>query len=106
MNEIIEENCSCEPFIPNVFTPNGDGTNDVFEVYNSCELTNFSMIIFDRWGGFVFKAEDIPANQGSYGWDGTYRGERVEPAVFVYYVEIEFTDGFVEIVSGDVTVLR
>lgn len=94
-------------FIPNVFTPNVDGFNDNFYVYGGPAIRRVrNMKIFDRWGGFVFEAKDIPANQGEFGWDGKYRGERVEPAVFVYYVEIEFVDGFVEVVSGDVTVLR
>lgn len=94
-------------FIPNVFTPNVDGFNDYFYVFGGPAIrTVRTLNIFDRWGGFVFKAENIPANQGNFGWDGKYRGERVEPGVFVYYIEIEFTDGFVEIVSGDVTVLR
>jgi gliding motility-associated-like protein len=94
-------------FIPNVFSPNVDGFNDNFYVYGGPAIRRVRTLrIFDRWGGFVFEARDIPANQPVYGWDGKYREERVAPSVFVFYVEIEFVDGFVEIVSGDVTVLK
>lgn len=94
-------------FVPNVFTPNYDGHNDNFYVYGGVAIQQVRVMkIFDRWGGHVFEANNIPANQADLGWDGTYRGKAVEPAVFVYYIEIEFIDGHIEVLEGDVTVLR
>jgi len=94
-------------FVPNVFTPNYDGNNDAFYVYGGPAIRQVRTLrVFDRWGGHVFRADNIPANQPALGWDGLFRGKRVKPDVFVYYIEIEFVDGHVEILKGDVTVLR
>lgn len=94
-------------FVPNVFTPNADGDNDYFYVQGGPAIGKVRLMrVFDRWGGFIFETKNVDADRPENGWDGKYRGERVEPSVFVYYIEIEFVDGFVEIVKGDVTVLR
>ncbi len=94
-------------FVPNVFTPNDDGINDYFYVQgNPAIKTVRNLVVFDRWGGKVFEAQNIPANQEEEGWDGTYRGQKVTPNVFVYYAEVEFMDNEVVIVKGDVTVAR
>jgi gliding motility-associated-like protein len=94
-------------FVPNIFTPNNDGINDFFYVQgNPAIKTIRNMVIFDRWGGKVFEAQNIPANQEEEGWDGTYRGKKVTPNVFVFYVEVEFMDNEIVIVKGDVTVAR
>lgn len=94
-------------FIPNAFTPNLDGENDYFYVYGGPAIQQVRTLkVFDRWGGHVFEANNIPANQGKLGWDGNYRGKAVMPGVFVFYIEIEFLDGHVEVVKGDVTVLK
>ncbi|MFT6147492.1 MAG: gliding motility-associated-like protein [Saprospiraceae bacterium] len=94
-------------FVPNAFSPNDDGINDYFYVFgNQAIKTVRNMIIFDRWGGKVFAAQNIPANDDQSGWDGNVRGKKVTPQVFVFYVEVEFLDGEVVIVKGDVTVTK
>ncbi len=94
-------------FVPNAFTPNFDGENDYFYVYGGPAIQRVKTLrVFDRWGGHVFKAENIPANQKELGWDGTYRGAAVEPGVFTFYIEIEFIDGYVEVIKGDITLLK
>ncbi len=94
-------------FVPNVFTPNYDGNNDNFYVYGGPAIRQVRTLrVFDRWGGHVFRADNIPANTPNLGWDGLYRGKRVKPDVFVFYIEIEFVDGHIEVVKGDVTVMR
>jgi hypothetical protein len=65
-----------------------------------------NMIIFDRWGGKVFQAQNIPANDDQSGWDGNIRGKAATPQVFVFYIEVEFLDGDIVIVKGDVTVTK
>jgi gliding motility-associated-like protein len=94
-------------FVPNAFSPNDDGINDYFYVFgNQAIKTVRNMVVFDRWGGKVFEAQNIPANDDQSGWDGTVRGKYVTPQVFVFYVEVEFLDGDVVIVKGDVTVTK
>ncbi len=99
-----EPECS-EDFIavPNGFSPNGDGEND--ELYVRGNLISVINVfrIFDRWGRLVFETNDI-----KQGWDGTYRGEPLNPAVFVYYVEAPCgLDGrTVLFKKGNVTLIR
>ncbi len=94
-------------FIPNAFSPNGDGVNDVFFVNTSDDVDEIqSMRIFDRWGEVVFIGEHIPANDLLYGWDGVFRDEPMNPAVFVYLIEVRFVDGYVGVYAGDLTLLR
>jgi gliding motility-associated-like protein len=94
-------------YIPNVFTPNGDGLNDVFRMYNTEEigLVN-SFMIFDRWGGLLHKAEGVdPGSLGS-SWDGRVNGREAEQAVYVYQISVTLKNGDGRVYSGDVTLLR
>lgn len=95
-------------FIPNAFSPNGDGTNDVFRVFAGTGVQRINSIqIFDRWGELMFEARDlVPNDLGPDGWDGTFKGDFMNPGVFVYLVEVEFIDGLVLLYRGDVTLLR
>ncbi len=69
-----------ELFVPNAFSPNEDGQNDFLYVMGNC-ITNLEFFIYDRWGEKVFETKDA-----AYGWDGTYRGKKMDAAVFVYYL--------------------
>ena len=95
-------------FIPNAFSPNEDGNNDLFMVFGAQEsIVNInSLQVFDRWGATLFQAKDLIANNITEGWDGNFNGQRVSPGVYIYFVEIEFIDGRTEIFKGDVTLLR
>ena len=64
--------------MPNVFSPNDDGQNDMFEAVFNCS-TSFSMNIYNRWGNMVFQTEEI-----NKGWDGTYKGEKVPEGTYFY----------------------
>ncbi len=97
--EVYFKDCSCVSYIPNVFTPNGDGKNDFFGP-SYCEITNFKMIIFDRWGEILFETDDI-LNL----WDGTYRGVPVPEGVFGYLIQYNSVTGRGVAAKGNVTVL-
>lgn len=89
-------------FIPNAFTPNGDGNNDVLEVFGDNGSTHyFEIMIFDRWGEKVFEANDTRST-----WDGSYKGEPVNNGVFIYVAKAVFTDGSSRDYKGSVTVIR
>jgi len=87
-------------FIPNTFTPNNNGTNDLFApvVRMAKELT-FS--IFNRWGEKIFSSNDQNA-----GWDGNLNGHPVKVDVYVYHVKVLFYNGIEKTYRGNVTVLR
>ena len=93
-------------FVPNVFSPNGDGRNDRLVIYAGPEIARFkSLMIFDRWGNFVFENSNFPKNAETIGWDGTLRGKPVQAGVFVYVLVAELVDGTEKVVKGDVTVV-
>ena len=95
-------------FIPSAFSPNGDDINELFQIYADDERVNQVSYfrIFNRWGEEVFAANAFSPNDPQYGWDGQFRGEDMNPGVFVYIAEIEFIDGHVELYQGDVTLIR
>jgi gliding motility-associated-like protein len=95
-------------YIPNVFSPNDDGINDKFRIFTGIGVTNINFFrIYDRWGELVFDESNLgPSPDGTIGWDGRFRGQRMQPAVFMYLVEVGFLDGRVLLYRGDVTLLR
>ena len=96
-----------EAYIPNAFTPNGDGRNDYFTAYGGVSLTRILRLqIFDRYGEFVFAKFDFAPNDDHTGWDGSFRGQPVGNDVFVYLIEVAFADGTTQTLTGDVTVVR
>ncbi|MDX1478453.1 MAG: PKD domain-containing protein [Saprospiraceae bacterium] len=88
--------------VPNVFSPNGDGVNDVLPLYSAKHQAIHSFRIYDRWGNQVFETDDI-----AIPWDGTFRGEAAPPGVYVYVLDVPcIIDGSSLILSGDVTLIR
>jgi gliding motility-associated-like protein len=72
-----------EIFVPNIFSPNNDGSNDIFFIQTRLELDQIELVqIFDRWGNRVFEAKNFPPNERIYGWDGTFEGKTLFPQVF------------------------
>lgn len=105
---IVLGGCLKKVFIPNVFSPNGDNANDTFYPFALTDCVNKvrSMVIFDRWGGLVFQKYNFAINAREEGWDGQFKGEKLPPDVFVYMVEVEFSDGQTVFFKGDVTLIR
>ncbi len=97
-----------EVYIPNAFSPNNDGINDEIMIFaNADKIKQINTFrIFDRWGEIVFEANDFQPNDPKKGWDGILKGEKLNPAVFVYFAEIEFIDGVTQIYKGDVTLMK
>ncbi|MEZ4928078.1 MAG: gliding motility-associated C-terminal domain-containing protein [Saprospiraceae bacterium] len=96
-------------YVPNVFKPGIGGLNDHFNVYvgRGVDIVNY-MRVYDRWGELVYSRDKfLPENDNTGdGWDGKFRGDFVDPAVFVYIIEVKFLDGRVLLYRGDVTVVR
>jgi gliding motility-associated-like protein len=94
-------------YVPNAFSPDGNGDNDIFYIFSDDSVEKIrSFLVFNRWGESVFEVYGSQPNDPRWGWDGTYRGEPVNAAVYVWFAEIEFKNGDVEIIKGDVVIMR
>lgn len=87
-------------YVPNAFTPNGDGENDVLYVYGEM-IYGILFRIYDRWGELVFETTDRNG-----GWDGTFRGKLLDPDVYDYYLRVDCIDGIQNIIKGNITLMR
>lgn len=65
-----------------------------------------SMQVFDRWGERVFFVKDVRPDDALSWWDGTMAGDKMQPAVYIWVMEVEFGDGHKELLKGDVTLVR
>ncbi|MCR9289226.1 MAG: gliding motility-associated C-terminal domain-containing protein [Bacteroidetes bacterium] len=94
-------------YIPNIFSPNGDGSNDVFFVNGIQNIESINHFqVFHRWGGMIFEKKDIQANDPTVGWDGLLNGQPVNSGVYPYFIEVEFIDGRQEVYFGTITLVR
>ncbi len=101
------EKCDCGIYVPNIFTPNGDGLNDYMNIKIYCdfefEIQDFS--IFDRWGNKIYYSKEKLSSQ----WDGSYKGKNVNPGVYVWMLRYNIVrnDKIINrIISGDITLIR
>lgn len=89
-----------EVFIPNAFSPNNDGQNEMLYVRGNA-IKTILLRVYDRWGELVFES-----NSKSNGWNGTYNNKAVDPGVFVYYLEVVCYDNQQYFKKGNITVIR
>jgi gliding motility-associated-like protein len=87
-------------YVPNVFTPNGDGTNDIVHVHG-INIRSLTFYIYDQWGEMLFSS-----TSAQNGWDGTYKGAREPVGVYVYLVQALMNDGSSVNKKGTVTLIR
>ena len=97
--------CSDKIFIPNAFSPNGDGENDVFRIISD-DIKTIYFAVYNRWGEKVFETGDVK-KATKIGWDGKHNGEQQGMAVFVYYLEaICIDNNEIVVKKGDITLIR
>lgn len=101
---VTVEDCPCFSAMPNAFTPDGDGKNDIFNLLYNCEVTEFKLDIYNRWGDLVFSS-----NNAEVGWNGTKNGVPAPMDVYIYRCQYRFGDSDVsELLEevGDVSLIR
>ncbi|MGB3948279.1 MAG: gliding motility-associated C-terminal domain-containing protein [Bacteroidia bacterium] len=106
----IEVDYLCDLSVPNAFSPNNDGRNDLFVIsgWEKC-VTEFSIRIYNRWGEKVFETDDLTKS-----WDGKYKtgeeaiggNQKINSAVFVYYIQATLISGEKIIKQGNISVIR
>ena len=93
-------------YVPNVFSPNGDGINDYWRMYTKLDDAMIhKLIIFDRWGSLLYAKEEFALNSID-GWDGTFKGKPMSPGVFAYTAILTLGNGKEVTVKGDITLVR
>ncbi|MCS3795418.1 T9SS type B sorting domain-containing protein [Niastella sp. OAS944] len=91
--------------MPNAFSPNGDGRNDVFYVMGGLDIRKVkNLSVFNRYGQKLFESLNSPANDRKFGWDGRVNGKRVEFDTYVYFAAVEYIDGTVQTFKGTIIV--
>jgi len=96
--------CSCEIKLPNAFTPNNDGVNDIFRLIppiDACSFTDFNFKIFNRWGTLIFESDSELS-----GWDGRYENKPVPSDAYIYIISYRLNDDTHGELKGDVTLIR
>jgi gliding motility-associated-like protein len=90
-------------YVPNAFTPNADGINDLYEVFGNKKALKFiEFMVFNRWGELIYKSNDI-----DFKWDGKYKGDFVGMGVYPYQLHVTFMDGYSDRdYKGTITVIR
>lgn len=77
--EVEQVDCTCNIYIPNTFTPNGDESNPNWNPSTACVFSEYELTVYNRWGELIFRT-----NEPDFGWDGTYNGEIVKEGTYVY----------------------
>ncbi|MCP4439583.1 MAG: T9SS type B sorting domain-containing protein [Aureispira sp.] len=102
----IKVNKRLRTYIPNAFSPNGDGINDLLMIYSAGDVANVrSFQVYDRWGILVFDRQNFLPNFEDSAWDGSFKGKPLKSGVFVFIAELEMKDGRTEIMKGDLNLL-
>ncbi len=103
----IEVIIETEIYVPNIFSPNGDGINDYFRFQsNSDNLMIESINIFDRWGELMFEASGVINNEDAVMWDGSFNGTACNNGVYIYVIKYRDIEGNMVDKAGDITVMR
>lgn len=109
---IVEVDKNRNIYIPNIFTPNGDGFNSIFQPIAGVGVKQMNYFrVYDRWGAMLHERLNVDGNDLTFenptvAWDGKFRGNEVDQGVYVYLAEIEFLDGRVLLYRGDVTLAK
>jgi gliding motility-associated-like protein len=86
--------------VPNSFTPNGDGINDEFVIISE-DITNFSLMIFNRWGELLYESTDIEES-----WDGTYKGKLSQIDTYIWKIRYSDVNKKSKDIYGHVNLIR
>lgn len=97
----VTDYCNSAVLFPTGFSPNGDGTNDIFHAIYTPDLRTFHMTIYDRWGVLVFETSDYRD-----GWDGKYKNVAQPIGTYVWFADYTFDKGGPKTQSGNITLLR
>jgi gliding motility-associated-like protein len=96
-------NCIIGIHIPTAFSPNESGfsENSVYQIIAGQDIVGIAFKIIDRWGNILFESEDK-----EFQWDGSYKGQKCNNGVYAYFVDVSYSNGKTEKLSGNITLIR
>ncbi len=105
---LVSVNRAIRVYFPNAFSPNGDGFNDIFNLFTGRGIQSIDEFrVFDRWGNQMYQIMNLSPNSGgTEGWDGTYNGTDAAAGVYTYFAKVTLIDNDQVRVRGDVTLMR
>ncbi len=98
---VTSEECFCQMYVPNAFTPNGDEHNNAFFAVFDCPVQSFELLVFNRWGEVVFESNDLYQK-----WDGFYKGALVQDGLYSYKITYAEADYVPNEIFGHVNIIR
>lgn len=101
----IPDDQNCNLYIPNIFSPNDDGINDIFYVQTDFPKEIFEFRIFDRWGSRVFESLNFTTGSDSNGWDGNINGVKAKEGIYIYTLKLKGVNRNL-FFSGDINLKR
>ena len=103
----ITVNFNPQIMAPNIFSPNGDRVNELFNLYGNAAVAGIDELrVYDRWGNLVYLGENLMASDRDQGWDGTMNGTPVTPGVYTWMGKVRFINDEIIPFGGDITVIR
>lgn len=103
---LIRVSTALNVFVPEAFSPNGDGINDYFTIYSNQIESIQRLQIYDRWGNRLFIQENFMPGIENLGWDGTANEKELNPGVYIFTAEVIYLNGQERVVKGDVTLVK
>lgn len=95
-----------EVYIPNIFSPNGDGQNDEFGILGGDVVRISTLSIYDRWGMRLMHVEDVEPDAPEAFWDGTSQGQDLAPDTYSYVAQVRYLDGLEKVMKGQITLVK
>jgi gliding motility-associated-like protein len=93
--------------VPNAFTPNGDGHNDIFYILNGPPDSRIrDLSVYDRWGEKVFQVHNVPTADPAFGWNGKYKDAPAPAGAYIYALVMSFADGTQQVFQGSILLIR
>ncbi len=92
--------------VPSAFSPNANGHNDLLTIHGRKGTKILRFRVFDRWGEMLYQSGDALVNDMSFGWDGNFKGRPMQPGVYIWALEIEYSDGTRQNFHGETNLLR
>jgi len=105
---VIENGEQNNVYVPSAFSPNRDGINDYLTVFaNPAKVNRINrFVVLDNWGDVMFEYYNFPPNEAAFSWDGMHRGDLMRPAVFKWFVEVEFSNGETKRYDGTTALVK